>query len=64
MTLRDLHTESERGSTRGHGARKKNVLSLDGQRALGLQPFIVDEQGITPSQRAMRLEADRRLGFA
>lgn len=55
----ELETEHE-----DHGARAENVLSLDGQRALGLHAFDADEQGITTGQRAMRSEANKRLGFA
>lgn len=56
------HGELEREHA-DHGARLENVLSLEGKRALGLAPFDVDEEGITPGQRHMRLEANRRLGL-
>lgn len=46
-----------------HGAKRENVLSLAGLRALGLEPFDEEEAGITPGQRAMRKLANQKLGF-
>lgn len=47
-----------------HGAKRENVLSLEGLRALGLEPFDEMEEGITTGQREMRRLANERLGFA
>lgn len=46
-----------------HGARIDNVLSLDGKRALGLEPFDENEEGINVGQREMRKFANFKLGF-
>lgn len=45
------------------GARPKYVLSLAGRRALGLEPFDEQEEGITVGQREMRKLANDKLGF-
>ncbi|KAF4990006.1 hypothetical protein FDECE_14521 [Fusarium decemcellulare] len=47
-----------------HGAKRENVLSREGLRALGLEPFDENEEGITGGQRNMRKMANERLGFA
>lgn len=57
------HGELER-EHEDHGARPENVLSLAGKRALGLEPFDCDEEGLTRGQREMRRRANERLGFA
>jgi hypothetical protein len=57
------HNELERDHA-DHGARRENILSLPGLRALGLAPFDVDEEGLTPGQRRMRQLANERLGFS
>lgn len=46
-----------------HGAKRENILSIEGLRALGLEPFDVHEQGLTRGQREMRQLANERLGF-
>lgn len=46
-----------------HGAKKENVWSLAGMRALGLEPFDVDEPGLSSGQRKMREMANEKLGF-
>jgi hypothetical protein len=46
-----------------HGAKRVNVLSLEGLRALGLEPFDVNEEGLLPGQREMRRLANEKLGF-
>ncbi|KAL3482570.1 hypothetical protein BJX62DRAFT_250925 [Aspergillus germanicus] len=46
-----------------HGARVENILSLEGQRAMGFEQFDVDEEGITIGQRRMRQYANEMLGF-
>jgi hypothetical protein len=47
-----------------HGARKDNILSFEGRRAMGFEPFDVDEEGLTPGQRNMRILANEKLGFS
>lgn len=47
-----------------HGAKKENILSIEGLRALGLEPFCVEEEGLTSGQRVMRQMANEKLGFA
>lgn len=37
-----------------HGAREENILTLDGRRALGLEPFEENEPGLTEGQRKVR----------
>ncbi len=56
------HGELERDHG-DHGARRENVLSPEGLRALGLEPFDAGEEGITEGQREMRKLANRKLGF-
>lgn len=56
------HGELER-EHEDNGAKKENVLSLEGLRALGLEPFDENEAGITAGQREMRKMANARLGF-
>lgn len=46
-----------------HGARRENILSKEGLRALGLEPFDANEEGITRGQREMRRLANEKLGF-
>ena len=46
-----------------HGAKRENILSIEGLRALGLEPFDVHEKGLTRGQREMRQLANKRLGF-
>lgn len=43
------------------GARIENVLSADGQRALGLRRFDEEEPGLTEGQRLVRKLANERL---
>ncbi|KAJ4297518.1 hypothetical protein N0V90_005410 [Kalmusia sp. IMI 367209] len=47
-----------------HGAKRKNVLSNEGLRAIGLKPFDTDEDGLTDGQREVRKLANAKLGFA
>ncbi|KAI0481288.1 DUF1479-domain-containing protein [Xylariaceae sp. FL0804] len=46
-----------------HGARQENFLSFEGRRAMGFEPFDVDEAGLTAGQRKMRALANEKLGF-
>lgn len=46
-----------------NGAKADNLLSLAGKRALGLEPFDENEEGITVGQREMRKYANAKLGF-
>lgn len=56
------HGELERDHE-DHGAKKDNVLSQAGRRAMGLEAFDEHEEGLTQGQRDMRRIANRRLGF-
>lgn len=56
------HGELE-GEHDDHGARRQNVLCVDGLRALGLERFNEEEEGITAGQREMRRLANVELGF-
>lgn len=56
------HAEVE-GDTDDHGARRENVLSEGGLRALGLARFDAEQEGLTSGQRAMRRMANERLGL-
>ena len=47
-----------------HGAKRENILSLEGLRAMGLEPFDVNEEGLTVGQREIRKMANAKLGFA
>lgn len=60
--------------TRGHGgerefehkdcgAKRENVGSLEGERALGLKALDVDEGGLDPGQKEVRRLANEKLGF-
>lgn len=44
-----------------HGAKEENLLSLEGKRAMGFEPFAVDEPGLTPGQRRIRQKANEAL---
>ncbi|KAK4496205.1 hypothetical protein PRZ48_012185 [Zasmidium cellare] len=41
-----------------HGAREENILSLEGRRALGLEPFDEDEAGLSVGQKNVRKMAN------
>lgn len=56
------HGELER-EHEDHGAKRENILSIDGLRAMGFEPFDEKEEGITPGQREMRKLANKKLGF-
>lgn len=56
------HGELERDHE-DHGAKEENVWSIAGKRALGLEPFDVDEPGLSSGQRRMREMANEKLGF-
>lgn len=47
-----------------NGARLDNILSLAGRRALGLERFDADEDGLSEGQRKIRSLANELLGFA
>ncbi|KAH8896851.1 DUF1479-domain-containing protein [Thozetella sp. PMI_491] len=57
------HGELER-EHEDHGAKRENILSLEGLRALGFEPFDESEDGLTPGQREMRRLANERLGLS
>lgn len=44
-----------------HGAREENILSLEGRRALGLEIFDEDEEGLSPGQKAVRRMANEAI---
>lgn len=46
-----------------HGARKDNILSNEGLRAMGFLPFDENEDGLTAGQKQIRKQANVRLGF-
>lgn len=46
-----------------HGARRENILSEDGERAMGFRSFDEDEDGLTDGQRKVRRLANARLGL-
>ena len=47
-----------------HGARKANILSPEGMRAMGFEAFDVDEPGISEGARRVRGLANEALGTA
>lgn len=47
-----------------HGARRENILSLPGLRAMGLEPFDAEEEGLIEGQRKVRRLANEALGHA
>ncbi|KAF1999079.1 DUF1479-domain-containing protein [Amniculicola lignicola CBS 123094] len=47
-----------------HGARRENIWSEDGLKAIGLKKLDVDEEGLTEGQREVRRLANVKLGFA
>jgi hypothetical protein len=51
----------EENSHEDHGARKANILSPEGMRAMGFDPFNVDEPGISPGARRVRGMANEAL---
>jgi hypothetical protein len=56
------HAELEKDHE-DHGAKRDNILSVEGLRALGFERFDAEEEGLTAGQREMRLLANQRLGF-
>lgn len=46
-----------------HGARQENILSLAGKRAMGLERFDEEEEGLTEGQRKVRRLANSVLGL-
>lgn len=47
-----------------HGAREENVLTLEGKRALGIEPFDENEPGLTEGQRKVRVMANEAMKAA
>jgi hypothetical protein len=47
-----------------HGARKENIISEGGLRAMGFARFDEDEEGLSEGQKRVRREANIALGFA
>jgi hypothetical protein len=54
----------EENSHDDHGARKENILSSEGMRAMGFEPFDVDEPGISEGARRVRQMANETLAAA
>lgn len=44
-----------------HGAREENILSIEGRRALGLEPFDENEPGLTEGQKKARKMANEAM---
>ena len=62
----DMPPESEtEGLERDHEDRGKpeDILTMEGRRLMGLEPFEVNEVGITKGQKAIRQIANEALGF-
>jgi hypothetical protein len=51
----------EENSHEDHGARKENILSPEGMRAMGFEAFDVDEVGISEGARRVRGMANEAL---
>ncbi|KAL4791604.1 hypothetical protein BDV19DRAFT_392949 [Aspergillus venezuelensis] len=68
MRPRDFNTMLPTAETEqdheDHGAKKENILSDEGMKAMGFMAFDVDEEGITEGQREVRRLANKRLGLA
>lgn len=47
-----------------HGARRENIWSEEGLRAMGFKRFDPDEEGLTDGQREVRRLANAKLGLA
>lgn len=58
------HADENECQHEDHGARRENVLSDEGLRALGLMKLDVDAPGLTEGQRAVRRLANQKLGLA
>lgn len=54
----------EENSHGDHGARKENILSSEGMRAMGFEAFDVDEPGISEGARRVRGMANEALAVA
>ncbi len=60
MVSRDGEEEERYHKDRG---RQEDMLTLEGKRMMGLEPFNVEEEGITAGQFAIRRLANEALGF-
>ncbi|KPI34598.1 uncharacterized protein AB675_4940 [Cyphellophora attinorum] len=58
------HKEWEWESDGDFGAKRENLLSAEGERAMGFKRFEVEADGLSEGQREMRRMANERLGFA
>jgi len=47
-----------------HGARRENILSAAGRKAMGLEMFDAEEEGLTPGQQKVRRLANEVLDLA
>lgn len=55
--------EEEENQHEDHGARKENILTSAGMKAMGFEPFNAEAEGLTDGQRAVRAMANERLGL-
>ena len=60
--FKNYYDESENeGKHEDHGARKENILSKEGMRAMGFERFDEDEEGLSEGQRSVRRMANEML---
>lgn len=56
------HGEEEEKNHADRG-RPEDILTIEGKRIMGLEPFDLGEEGITPGQFAIRSLANEALGL-
>lgn len=65
MHPKDFRTDGVKRANEGdfedHGARRENILSLDGLKAMGLEPFDENEPGLTEGQMKIRKIANESM---
>lgn len=60
MISKDREELEDKHEDRG---RPEDILTIEGKRIFGLEPFDVKEEGLTRGQRAIRQLANKALGF-
>lgn len=60
MISKDREETEDKHEDRG---RPDDILTVEGKRIFGLEPFDVKEEGLTRGQRAIRQLANEALGF-